>query len=453
MSNPQLNESETGKKSNAWLAPFGTIWAGQAFSLLGSNLVQFALVWWLTQESGSATVLATASLVAFLPEVLLSPFAGALVDRWNRRWVMIIADGGIALATLALIALFWTDVVQFWHIYVILMIRSSGGIFHWAAMQASTSLMVPEQHLSRVNGLNASLNGGLRIIAPPLGAILIKALPMHFVLSVDVVTALLAIGSLVIVAIPQPQRASQSEASFKGVWQDMLEGARYAWAWTGLVLIMGFAALLNFFLTPTHTFLPLLVTEFFKGDVWQLSYLEVALGIGVVLGGLLLTAWGGFKRRIVTALAAISFMSVGLLLLAVAPPNAYWMAVAGLAIMGFFNPIANGPIFAILQSKVSPEMQGRVFTLLSAVASAMVPLSMVVSGPLVEWLGIKTWYWVAGGTCLVLSLAAFLVVPLINIEQQQDPTSKDEAASKDAAHSKEAAPSSDTPQTMPVSAD
>jgi len=132
---------------------------GQAFSLFGSRVVQFALVWWLTQLTGSATVLATASMVALIPEIFLSPIAGAYVDRWNRRIVMILADGMIALASLWLAYLFWIDAAQVWHIYVIMLVRAVGGAFHWPAMQASTSLMVPQEHLTRVAGLNQTMNG------------------------------------------------------------------------------------------------------------------------------------------------------------------------------------------------------------------------------------------------------------------------------------------------------
>lgn len=152
---PQAGEAE----ANA-LRPFFVVWSGQALSLFGSQLVQFALVWWLTRSTGSATVLAMASLMGLLPQVLLSPVAGALVDRWNRKAVMAAADAGIALATVALAALYALDAVQVWEVYALMLLRGVGGAFHWPAMQASTSLMVPEKHLGRVAGLNQALWGG-----------------------------------------------------------------------------------------------------------------------------------------------------------------------------------------------------------------------------------------------------------------------------------------------------
>lgn len=159
------NVSESRLKN--WQLPFFTIWSGQAVSLLGSQLVQFALIWWLTKTTGSATVLATASLVGLLPQVLLGPVIGALVDRWNRRLTMIVADSVIALATVALAILFLTEGVQIWHVYLLMFIRAAAGGFHWSSMQASTSLMVLKEHLSRIQGLNQMIQGGLNIASAP----------------------------------------------------------------------------------------------------------------------------------------------------------------------------------------------------------------------------------------------------------------------------------------------
>jgi DHA3 family macrolide efflux protein-like MFS transporter len=151
-----------------WKKTFFLIWTGQSFSIIGSMLVQFALVWWMTQKTGSAAVLATATIVSIIPQILLGPFAGALVDRWNRKLVMICADGLTALTTLALVVLFWSGHIQIWHLYVAQFIRALGGAFQWPAMSASTSLLVPDKHLARVAGINQALFGALNIISPRL---------------------------------------------------------------------------------------------------------------------------------------------------------------------------------------------------------------------------------------------------------------------------------------------
>ena len=187
-----MNTNLAIKEPERWAPRFFTIWTGQAFSLLGSQLVSFAVIWWLTQKTGSATVLATASLVGLLPQVILGPLTGALVDRWSRRLTMMIADGLIALATVILAVLFALGHVQIWQVYALLFVRSVCGGFHWPAMQASTSLMVPKEHLARIQGLNQMLQGGMNIASAPLGALLLAWLPMEGVLAIDVFTAMLA---------------------------------------------------------------------------------------------------------------------------------------------------------------------------------------------------------------------------------------------------------------------
>jgi len=222
-------------KSKKWMVPFFTVWGGQAFSLLGSQLVQFALIWWLTESTGSATVLATASLVGLLPQVLLGPLVGTLVDRGSRKWVMIAADSATALATVGLAILFWSGSIQIRHVYLLMFVRSIGGGFHWSAMQASTSLMVPKEHLSRIQGLNQILNGALSIGAAPLGALLLSVLPMQSILAIDVGTAFIAILTLLVIAIPQPVRSSSETESGKqaSIWKELWAGFQYVGSWSG----------------------------------------------------------------------------------------------------------------------------------------------------------------------------------------------------------------------------
>jgi len=236
-----------------WKRPFFTVWIGQSFSLLGSGVVQFALAWWLALETGSATVLASATLFAILPTVLLGPFAGTFIDRWNRRAILIIADGIIALATLGLIALFATDTLQVWHIYAVTLIRALASAFHFPTMQASTSLMVPREQLSRVAGLNQTIQGVMNIVAPAVaGTLLALSVPIPAILGVDIVTAAIAIVPLLFIPIPQPPRTAEQIAGNErsSFTQDLKEGLRYMRNWPGLMAIIGMAVVLNFLLTP-----------------------------------------------------------------------------------------------------------------------------------------------------------------------------------------------------------
>ncbi len=430
--------TEEGRK---WKAPFFTIWTGQAFSLLGSQLVQFALIWHLTIETEKATVLATASLVALLPGVLLSPFIGPLVDRWNRRRIMLAADTFVALVTVALAVLFALDVIEIWHIYLAMFLRSIGGSFHRPAMTSSTSLMVPTENLSRIQGFNQLLNGGLNIISAPLGAILLDVLPMQGILAIDVVTALGAVLPLLFIAIPQPAVRLDESGQRPSFFQDLKGGLEYILAWPGLLVIMGMATLINFSISPAFSLMPLLVKNHFGGDATQLGWLSSLFGVGVIVGGLTLGVWGGFKRRIITGMFALIGMGAGVIMLGLAPSNLFALALGGMILSGIMQPLANGSLGAILQSTVAPEMQGRVFTLGGSAAMAMTPIGLIFAGPISDYLGIQTWFVLGGAMCILMGAAGFMIPALMNIEKGRNGTESDPQEAE--LPLEEAAPSSD----------
>jgi len=418
-------ESKKNLASRRWMAPFFTLWSGQALSLLGSQMVQFALVWWLTQKTGSATVLTTATLVAMLPQVFIGPIAGVFVDRFSRRGVMALADSFSAMAVAVLALLFWTGRVEVWHIYTLMFFRSAAQGFHWPAMQASTSLMVPDQHLSRIQGLTQVLFGLMNIMSAPHGALLITALPMQGVLAIDILTAILAVIPLFFIRIPQPLQAPQAATGgfASTMFSDLHAGLRYVWAWPGLMMILVMATLINLLLTPSAALQPILLTRHFDGQAAQLAVLESAWGVGAVAGGLLLSVWGGFKRRIVTSTSGIILLGLGVLGVGLAPSSMFYMAVVMTFVIGLTNPIVNGPLFAVIQAVVAPEMQGRVFTLITSFATAMSPLGLLIAGPIADRLGVQTWYIAGGIITAMLGVAAFMVPAIMNIERDRSPVS------------------------------
>ena len=419
---------QTQPRQCNWALPFFVMWTGQQLSLIGSMVAQFALVWWLTKTTGSATVLATATLAAMLPMVILGPFAGALIDRWNRRLVMIAADGFVALAAAGLVVLFWTGSMRVWHVYVIMLLRSIGGGFHWPAMQASSSLMVPERHLARVAGANQTMQGALNIVAPPLGALLLGILPLHGMMAIDVFTALLAIVPLLFISIPQPQRRAV-EAPVAGkpsLWKEVGEGLRFIRAWPGFLAILIMATVINFTLNPAFSLVPILVTKHFGGGAWHLGWMDSAWGGGVVLGGLVLSIWGGFRRRMLTTLTGLAGMGLGTLLIGLSPATAFWLALAAILLTGFMNPICNGPVIALTQAIVPKDMQGRVFTVIQSITAGMSPLGLAVAGPVADALGVRTWYLVGGMVCLVMALAALFVPTIMHIEDYRIPAGSTE---------------------------
>jgi DHA3 family macrolide efflux protein-like MFS transporter len=404
-----------------WAIHFFSIWTGQALSLLGSQLVQFALIWWLTVTTGSATVLATASIVGILPQVLLGPFAGALVDRWSRRLTMILADLLVAGVTLGLAALFAAGVVQPWHVYLALFLRALAGSFHFPALAASTSLMVPNEHLTRIQGANQTLQGGLNIVAAPLGALLLEALPMQGVVAVDVITALLAVIPLLFIPVPQPPAllekvgAGESKPS---IWEDLRAGVKYVWNWPGLLAILIMAALINLVLNPAFALLPILVKNVFSGGAMQLAWMEAIGGIGIVAGGLLLGVWGGFRRRIMTSLLGLFGIAFGAAAIGLTPAGLFPVAIAAFFVVGVMLPLTNGPLFAIIQAAVAPEMQGRVFTLIGSVAAAMSPIGLAIAGPLSDTIGVRTWFLIGGLVTGLMAMASYLVPAIRSIEEQ-----------------------------------
>jgi len=400
-----------------WQRRFFTIWVGQAISLLGSQLVQFALVWHLTRETGSATVLTTATLVALLPQILLGPIAGSIVDRGNRRRIMIAADSGVALTTLALAALFAFGQVQIWHIYVLMLLRSLGGAFHQPAFTASTTLMVPKEHLARVQGLNQMLQGGLGIFSAPLGALLLELLPMQGVLAVDVGTALLAVGTLLFVAIPQPERKPVAVGEkANSLWQDTRAGFTYVFSWPGLTVVVVMATLLNLLLTPAFALLPLMVSDYFGGTARELASIDVVFGLGVIAGGALLGIWGGFKRRVVTTFSALIGLGIGAGAVGLVPADGFVWALVAFGLAGIMQPIVNGSLGAVAQAVVDPAMQGRVFTLIGSLSMAMTPIGLLLAGPIADSLGLQTWYALGGGMCIFMGLLAFLLPSVMKLE-------------------------------------
>ncbi len=405
-----------GRADESWQLPFFTIWTGQQLSLVGSRIASFALVWWLTDLTGSATVLATASMVALLPEILLGPVAGAYVDRWNRRVVMMVADGLIALASLWLAYLFWADAMRIWHIYLIMMVRALGGSFHWPAMQASTSLMVPKKHLTRVAGLNQTMNGAMSVAGPPLGALALGLLPPHGVMLTDVGTALLAIGPLFFVFVPQPRRSRHEQSSLPTLWDDIREGLHYIGAWPGLMALIGLALVVKIALTPAFSLIPLLVRDGFHGDAARLSLFQSVMGVGLLGGGLVLSAWGGFRRRIYTTMVALVALGMGFVVLGLTPASLFWVALVSIFVVGFMMPLVDGPIMAILQGTVPPEVQGRVFTMMSSLLGLTSPIGLAVAGPVSDWLGLQFWYLAAGLLAAVIGTAGFFLPALMHVE-------------------------------------
>ena len=383
---------------------------------MGSQASQFALVWWLTEKTGSPAVLTTATLLALLPAVVLGPFIGALVDRWSRRVTIIVSDGAIALGSLVLAGLFLTGHASTTVVLAFLLFRAIGGAFHSPAMQAATSLMLPKGQLSRIQGVNQMLQGGIGIFTAPLGALLLGLVGMSGVMAVDVVTALPAIIPLLLLRIPEPERRAKATGRAP-VLQDIRAGFRYLRGLPGHLVLLGFAAGINLFIVPAFALLPLLVLHELQGTAASQAWLTAAFSVGVIGGGLVLGVWGGFRSRVRTGLAAIVVLGVATLVLGTTPAALFPLAVAAMFAVGACASVANGSIAAVFQATVAPEYQGRVFTLMASVATAMTPVGLLLATPVADLAGVRTWYVAGGMACIILGAATFLVRSVLEMEK------------------------------------
>jgi MFS transporter, DHA3 family, macrolide efflux protein len=392
------------------------IWTSQAFSLFGSAVVEFALAWYLTIKTGSATILATSMLLAILPQVVLGPFIGPYIDRWDRKRIMILADSAISAITLGLAILFWFDAIQIWHVYVAMVGRAIGQAFHFPAATAAVAMIVPEKDLQRAAGLNQMMQGIITIAGPPAGAFLFGILPIQGVLAVDIITAIIAIVCLLPIAIPHPVKAAVSKKT--SIIAEMIDSFRYVWKWKGLTALITISAIISFFIIPAFTLLPIMVNNFLGGDVLKLGWLEAAFGVGIVAGGLLLGVWTGFKKRIITALAGVIVCGLATFALGLTSLGWFIMGLASSFFIGFGLSFANGPIMSVLQATVEKSMQGRVFSLLNSISSAIMPLGLAVAGPITDAIGIGLLFYICGTAIVVTGIVFFFVPSLMNFESE-----------------------------------
>jgi DHA3 family macrolide efflux protein-like MFS transporter len=357
-----------------------------------------------------------------LPGIVLGPLVGALVDRWSRRRVMLIADSAIALVSAWLGYLFWRDALQIWHVYVIMAARALGSAFHDPAINASTSMLVPKDHLPRIQGLNSALAGAVSIVSPPLGALLVKLMPLHGIMAIDGVSAAFAIIPLLFIDIPQPQRsAPATDSRLKpSVWADMREGLRYVWDWPGLRTLLLLPALFKITFMPAISLTPILVTQHFGHGAVHLGWMNAMWGLGLVVGGLTLSAWGGFRRRIVTALLGLVGTGVGTLIVGLAPTTAFGLGLGGMLLTGVMIAFTSGPLTALVQAIVPPDKQGRVLTLMLSIANLATPIGLAIAGPVSDKVGVNTLYTLSGIACLVTALVGIGTPVVMQIEENHN---------------------------------
>ncbi len=359
---------------------FIIIWFSQLVSLIGSGLTNFALGIWVYQHTGSATQFALISLFTVLPSILISPLVGALVDRWNRRWAMLLGDAGAGMSTLAIALLLFAGRLEVWHIYLCVAVSSIFSTFQWLAYATTITLLVPKQHLGRASGMMQMAGAASRLISPMLAGALVVAIQIQGIILIDCVTFLFAVTAQLFVRFPKPKILVEDKVE-KGL---LLHEVVYGW--TYIATRPSLFGLLIFF--SASNFLTGVVSVLFKPLV--LTFTSVTVlgtvlsigGSGMLLGGLMMSVWGGLKHRIYSILSFTLLNGLCVLLAGFKPS----VAVFCVAIFIYFFGVAiiNASTQAIWQSKVAPTLQGRVFAMRNMFTLVSLPLAYLIAGPLAD---------------------------------------------------------------------
>ncbi len=365
------------EKNTGGIRTFVIIWFGQLISLIGSGLTGFAVGVWVFQDTGSVTLFSIILLATMLPAIFLAPVAGVMVDRWDRRWTMIWADTGAALCTLTIAGLLYFDALQIWHIYVLVALSSSTAAFHFPAYTAATTMLVPQEHLGRAGGLSQLAGAMAQLVPPLLAGILIVTIGLEGVLLVDLVTFLVAVTATLLIQIPNPERTSEPEEQ-GSILKEATYGWRYIAARPGLVGLLIFFAITNFGIGFTQVLLTPLVLSFASAAV--LGTIVSVHGAGLLVGGLLMSSWGGPKRRVNGVLGFGLLLGLGMMITGLRPSIV--LIAVGSFISMFAAPIINAASQAIWQTKVAPDVQGRVFSTRLMIAWSSIPISYLLAGSL-----------------------------------------------------------------------
>jgi MFS family permease len=374
-------DTMTGRSAHGGLLIFGLIWLGQLVSLIGSGLTEFGIGVWVYQRSESATEFALIAFFTTLPHVLVSPLAGALVDRWDRRWVMIGSDCGAALSSLSVALLAWSGRLEVWQVYLAVLFTSSCIAFQFPAYISLMTHLVPKQHLGRANGLLGLAWSAPLIAAPLLAAALLEQVGLAGLILVDMVTFLVGVSTLLMVRVTGPATVTKPAATKDALLCEVVVGWRYIAARPGLRQLLLVFVPVNFSVGLTNVLFAPLVLSFTSPAVLG-SIVAIAGGGGYLVGSLLMTVWGGPKRRVLGILGPGPLLGLGLLALGLGP-SAALIAAAGFLYF-VCQPIINSCDQALWQSKVALEVQGRVFATRRSLEHAAVLLAYLVAGPLAD---------------------------------------------------------------------
>ncbi len=377
----------------------------QFISLLGSSLVQYAISWYITLETESGFYMMLSIVCGFLPTFFLSPFAGVWADRYNRKLLMALADGSIALTTLLLALAFLSGHKYMWLLLAALAIRGLGAAVQLPCVSAMLPDIVPKEELTRINGINSSVQSATSLVAPAMSGALLSFAGIESIFFIDVITAILGISILVLFLRVTP-RASQKAG--EGYWGELRAGLGYVKRNRYLLDLFLYFVLIYTMCAPIYFLTPLQTARFFGGEVWLLTVMELASGIGMVLGGILIAAWGGLKNS--THTMSLLLTGMGVCLVALGFPGNFWVYVTIMGVCCMAMPMFATLTDSLLQSRVEPEYMGRVYGVFTMLSASLIPLGMVIFGPLADRYPIE-WLMIWNGTAMLLIALGMALTP------------------------------------------
>ena len=388
---------------------------GQALSLFGTMVVQYAILWHVTLKSQSGSMMTVFTLIGFLPMFFISPFAGVWADRFNRKNIINIADGSIAFFSLIVAVLLIVGIDSYAILLFCAFVRSLGQGVQTPAVGAFIPQIVPEAHLTRINGLQGSIQSSVALLSPMLSGAMMTFAPLEALFFLDVVTAIIGIG-IVVFFVKMPAMGVLDPKARRGqgaaYFYDLKEGVKYIRK-NGYVSRMIVLSLIFMFLFAPAAFLtPLQVTRDFGREVWRLSAIEITFSLGMMAGGIWIGVWGGFKNRMHTM--ALSCALSGAMAAGLGIVPYFWIYLGIMGIMGLSMPLYNTPSMVLLQTTVEPAFMGRILSVFTMIASTMMPLGMLVFGPLADVISIDVLLIVTG------ALAALLALPMMTSKTLQE---------------------------------
>jgi DHA3 family macrolide efflux protein-like MFS transporter len=374
---------ETSAKRPSGMFGFVIVWLGQIVSVLASAMSQFGLTIWMYNQTQSALAMGWMQVFFITPFLLISPLAGVMVDRHNRKMMMMVSDLAAGMATLAILALMYFGVMEYWHLYVTSIVYGLGMAFQWPAYSAAISTMVPKQHLGRANGMMSLIEAGPGVFAPLLAGALLPVIGLTGILFFDVATFILAIGALMIVHVPQPPRTEEGKQGEGGIWKEAAYGFKYIFARPSLLGLQLIFFMGNLFAGIGYTVLAPMILARTDSNTLIFGSVQTVGALGGLAGGLLMSIWGGFKRRIHGVLGGWIWSGLAMAVLGLTGGIPVWFA--GVALGALVGSLINGSNQAIWQSKVAPDVQGRVFSARRLIAWLTNPISPIIAGSLADF--------------------------------------------------------------------